>query len=68
MDFRNCYAPPSKDSIPVGKGTAEVARFPGGLNDCYSGLEWVHGHAKELNVDSSKILLAGISGGCRKKY
>jgi acetyl esterase len=54
VDFRNCVSP---SSVP------EVAPYPGGLNDCASGLAWVHEHATELGVDTSRIVVAGESGG-----
>ena len=54
VDFRNCITP---SSVP------EVAPFPAGLNDCVSGLKWVHSHAGELNIDSAHIIIAGESGG-----
>src|ERR1039458_6386130 len=41
----------------------DVAPFPAGLNDCVAGLKWVHEHADELGIDSSKIVIAGESGG-----
>ena len=54
VDFRNALTP---SSVP------EVAPFPAGLNDCVSGVKWVAEHAAELNVDASRILVAGESGG-----
>ncbi|WP_423069268.1 alpha/beta hydrolase [Devosia sp. CN2-171] len=33
------------------------------VEDCYRGLEWVAGHAEELGIDSSRIVVAGISAG-----
>ncbi|MFM8303555.1 MAG: alpha/beta hydrolase fold domain-containing protein [Actinomycetota bacterium] len=54
VDFRNCLVP---SSVP------EVAPFPAGLNDCVSGLKWVHAHAAELGVDADRIVVAGESGG-----
>jgi acetyl esterase/lipase len=54
VDFRNCVSP---SSVP------EVAPFPAGLNDCISGLEWVHAHAEHLGIDASRIVVAGESGG-----
>jgi acetyl esterase/lipase len=41
----------------------EVAPFPAGLNDCVSGLKWVHEHAEHLNINPSRIVVAGESGG-----
>ena len=37
--------------------------FPAGLNDCVSGLKWVHGHADSLGIDPGRIVVAGESGG-----
>jgi acetyl esterase len=54
IDFRNSVSP---SSVP------EVAPYPAGLNDCASGLAWLHGHASELGVDTSRIVVAGESGG-----
>ena len=54
VDFRNCL---EASSAP------EVDPFPAGLNDCVSGLKWVHAHAGELGVDPAHIIVAGESGG-----
>ena len=54
VDFRNAIAP---SSVP------EVAPYPAGLNDCVSGLKWVHDHALELGVDTGRVIVAGESGG-----
>src|SRR5271169_2720782 len=54
VDFRNALAP---SSVP------EVAPFPAGLNDCVSGLKWVHAHGAALNIDPTRIVVAGESGG-----
>ncbi len=54
VDFRNAVAP---SSVP------EVAPFPAGLNDCISGLKWVVSNASDLNVDPTRIVVAGESGG-----
>lgn len=37
--------------------------FPAGFNDCYDTLLWVRDNANELNIDPSKIIVAGHSGG-----
>lgn len=55
VDFRNCQIPSLTNQ--------EVAPFPAGLNDCYSGLLWCHEHAEELGIDRSRICIAGESGG-----
>jgi acetyl esterase len=54
VDFRNCLTPSS---------APEVAPFPAGLNDCVSGLKWVHAHAVELGIDAAHLVVAGESGG-----
>jgi len=53
-DFRNCLR---ASSAP------EVEPYPAGLNDCVSGLKWVHAHADRLNIDPKRIVVAGESGG-----
>jgi len=54
VDFRNCVVPSS---------APEVAPFPAGLNDCVSGVKWVHEHASELGIDPDHLVVAGESGG-----
>lgn len=36
---------------------------PAAVEDCYAGLVWVAGHAAELGVDRSRLVLAGHSAG-----
>jgi acetyl esterase len=54
VDFRNCLTP---SSVP------EVAPFPAGLNDCVSGFHWIVKNAEMLGINTSKIMIAGESGG-----
>jgi acetyl esterase len=54
VDFRNAV---TASSVP------EVEPFPAGLNDCVSGFHWVVDNAKSLNIDPSRIVIAGESGG-----
>jgi len=54
IDFRNAITPSSVD---------DVAPFPAGLNDCLSGVRWVHANAPAFNIDEARIILAGDSGG-----
>ena len=54
VDFRNCLTPSS---------APEVEPFPAGLNDCVTGVKWMHAHAAELGVDPAHIVVAGESGG-----
>ncbi|KAJ1452495.1 Alpha/Beta hydrolase protein [Pelagophyceae sp. CCMP2097] len=56
VDFRN-YVNSSR------LNPQEVKAFPAGLNDCVSGLEYVHAHASSLGIDPNRIMLAGESGG-----
>lgn len=54
VDFRNCL---------VASSAPEVEPFPAGLNDCVSGLRWLHGSAAALGIDAGRIVVAGESGG-----
>jgi acetyl esterase len=54
VDFRNSVHPSS---------APEVAPFPAGLNDCVSGLKWIHANADALGIDPDHIVVAGESGG-----
>ncbi len=54
VDFRNCLTPSS---------APEVVPYPGGLNDCVSGIRWLAANADELGVDPARIVIAGESGG-----
>jgi acetyl esterase len=54
VDFRNALR---ASSAP------EVMPYPAGLNDCVAGLRWVHANAAKLNIDPSRIVVAGESGG-----
>ncbi len=54
VDFRNCL---------MASSAPEVAPFPAGLNDCVSGVKWLHTNAASLGIDSDRIIVAGESGG-----
>ena len=54
VDFRNALR---ASTAP------EVAPFPAGLNDCVSGLKWLHANAAAMNIDPERIVVAGESGG-----
>jgi acetyl esterase len=54
VDFRNSVHP---SSVP------DIGPFPAGLNDCISGLKWVHSQAVSLGIDPQRIIVAGESGG-----
>ena len=42
---------------------APETRFPGNIEDCYCGLQWVFGAAVELNIDVRRIGVMGESSG-----
>ena len=54
VDFRNCLSPSS---------APEIVQFPGGLNDCVSGVKWVSAAHAQLGIDPKRIVVAGESGG-----
>jgi len=54
VDFRNCLRPST---------ALEVAPYPAGLDDCVSGLRWLHANADALALDPRRIVVAGESGG-----
>jgi acetyl esterase len=54
VDFRNCVLPSS---------VQEIAPFPAGLNDCLSGLKWLHANSAALKIDPRAVIIAGESGG-----
>lgn len=54
VDFRNCL---------VASSAPEVEPFPAGLNDCVSGVKWLHASADELGIDPNQLIVAGESGG-----
>lgn len=37
--------------------------YPGGLEDCYAALKWLHGHAGEIGADAARIAIGGESAG-----
>lgn len=37
--------------------------YPAGLEDCYSGLVWMAGHAEEIGVDCDRVAVFGGSAG-----
>lgn len=53
VEFRNFLHHPDPNIKPT--------QFPAGLNDCYSGLEWVYDHKEELGCET--IVNYGESGG-----
>ncbi len=37
--------------------------FPEGLEDCYTGLRWIHDHAEEIGIDPGRIAVGGNNAG-----
>ncbi len=37
--------------------------YPGPLDDCYAGLQWMVDHAEEIGVDRERIGITGVSAG-----
>jgi acetyl esterase/lipase len=37
--------------------------FPGGIEDCYAALLWLHRHAARIGVDAERIAISGESAG-----
>ena len=49
--------------VSVDYALAPESKYPGPLDDCYAGLQWLHAHADELGVDRKRIGIGGASAG-----
>ena len=38
-------------------------RYPAAIDDCYSGLQWLHNEAKTLGIDTTRVAIMGQSAG-----
>jgi acetyl esterase/lipase len=54
VEFRNSVVP---SRVP------QTGPFPAGLDDCVSGLKWLHSQAQRLKIDTKRVIVAGESGG-----
>ncbi len=50
-------------AVSVEYRLAPETPYPGPLDDCYTALRWVAEHAPDLDIDPSRIGVAGISAG-----
>lgn len=49
--------------VSVDYRLAPETRAPGLLHDCYAALQWVHGNADDLEIDTRRIAVGGLSAG-----
>jgi acetyl esterase len=49
--------------VSVDYRLAPENKFPAGVEDCYEATKWAAAHARELNADGSRIVIAGDSAG-----
>lgn len=42
---------------------APEAQYPVPVEDCYTGLQWVHEHVKDFNIDPNRVAVMGDSAG-----
>ncbi|KAK1076884.1 hypothetical protein LTR33_008559 [Friedmanniomyces endolithicus] len=47
----------------IGYRLAPEHPHPTPINDCYAGLTWLHSHAEEVGVDTTRIMIYGESAG-----
>ncbi len=50
-------------AVSVDYRLAPETPHPGPVEDCYAALKWLHSHAGELGVDTTRIAIGGASAG-----
>lgn len=50
-------------AVGVGYRLSKEAHWPSQVHDCKAAIRWIRAHAKELNLDESKIAVWGSSAG-----
>ncbi|MER6736931.1 alpha/beta hydrolase [Streptomyces puniciscabiei] len=61
--LREWAAPLELAVVSVEYRLAPGARYPAAVEDCYAGLVRVAGHAAELGIDASRVVVGGKSAG-----
>lgn len=49
--------------VAPGYRNSQIKAYPAAFNDCYDTLLWIRDHAASINVDASKLMVAGHSAG-----
>ncbi|MDQ0734732.1 alpha/beta hydrolase [Arthrobacter agilis] len=49
--------------VPVISVDYRIGPYPIDLDDCFTGLQWLHDSATSLNIDASRIAVGGASAG-----
>lgn len=62
-DVLNLAASINGALISVDYRLAPETPHPGPVEDCYQGLAWISAHARELNINNERVVLAGVSAG-----
>mmetsp|Transcript_41918 Transcript_41918/g.82941 ORF Transcript_41918/g.82941 Transcript_41918/m.82941 type:complete len:99 (+) Transcript_41918:409-705(+) len=64
VEFRNAA---EAGLIDGPRSSGEVKAFPGGPNDCVSGIRYISSHAAEFRIDPEQLFVAGESVGATSR-